>query len=218
MKKLRGHKPACKCVGCSAETRRRGMKALGLRKKTRKAAKAKPVLGTHKELSERLERKRRMGFPFYENARKAHRRAVRKAIRRNKTKKHKPALRRFMRTHRKRRHANPAGNLIGTSPVVHAAYTYRFPKARLITGQNSYQVRIIGIRSGTALPIGYGSTVRAIDYRNDAKAMRAYKRRAPFRHTFTKKARIVMSGWGTVGTNSGYIVIESSSHIWEKQS
>lgn len=31
-KKLRGHKPACKCVGCSAKTRRRGMKALGLRK------------------------------------------------------------------------------------------------------------------------------------------------------------------------------------------
>lgn len=52
--KLKGHKPACKCVGCSAATRARGMKKLGLTKRAPKShsKRKKMMRGAIKKLAD----------------------------------------------------------------------------------------------------------------------------------------------------------------------
>lgn len=193
-KKLRGHKPACKCVGCSAETRRRGMKALGLSKNPpRKAHKGKTKRAIAKSI-------------------KRHAKKTAALVKPRKRRKYKKLLRKIAAAkclpNRKRRarHSNPAGNLIGTSVVIHSSRG-RTRGARLLTGPGENRFTVLGTGSKRI----DGARVKAVDYRHDAKAMRAYGRIAPFRHRFTSPAHVLSSG-------GGRIVIQSSRRIWEKQS
>lgn len=144
------------------------------------------------------------------------RRMVRAAVKKLAAMKKFPNPKRRRRVVRKaapkrvvRRHANPGGSLIGTSPILHVrGRRFAFPGARLVTGSTGNRVNVEGIR-GKRYPLNH--RVMAIDYRHDAKAMRAYGRKAPFRHKFTCEARVISAG-------SGKIVIESSRSIWEKKS
>lgn len=203
MKKLKGHKPGCKCVGCSADTRRRGMKALGLSKSAPRSAKkrAKMVRAAVKKLAK---------MKKYPNPKRRSRRPADYGLKITRAilKRDRAEGVRKLRAAKKRRHANPAGNLIGTSPVLHVrGRAFSFPGARLVTGSNPHRANVVGIR-GRRYPMNH--RVLCIDYRNDGKAMRAYGRIAPFRHKFTSEARIISAG-------SGKIVIECRSTIWEKQ-
>lgn len=177
-KKLKGHKPACKCVGCSAATRARGMAKLGLSKGRK-----------------------------HKNARKAHRGPVKrlrvKALAKRFKKKLKKAARVDTRRHRKatKKHANPSSFLIGTSPVMHTSRgRFAYKGARLITGPGEHCFSIIGGKAHRHPAPGV--KVSCIDYRHDAKALRSYGRIAPFRHRFSSAASVKSSGTGRIVVQS----------------
>lgn len=203
--KLKGHRPACKCVGCSAATRARGMKALGLHpNKARVSKGAKTpgarIVGKSRKSRRKQIRRAQAAFERIDRATgsKISKLADRKSFP-NPRRRRNPARRVV-------RHGNPAGNLIGTSAVLHVgARAYR-AGGRLMTGPGPHRFTITGARS---LRLD-GKRIRAVDYRHDAKALRAYGRVAPFRHKFTRPAWIQSSG-------GGRIVVESRSPLWEKQ-
>lgn len=186
-KKLKGHKPHCKCVGCSADTRRRGMKALGLSKKA-------PRSHSKRRRMVRAAVKKLAAMKKYPNPKR------RKKI---KARRKPAALQR--RNLAKRRHANPVGHSIGTAVLVFSSRG-NVRGARLMTGPGEHRFTVLGTGSRRI----DGAKVRRVEYRNDAKAMRAYGRRAPFQHTFSSPAHVLSSG-------GGRIVIESSRRLWEKQ-
>jgi hypothetical protein len=187
------------------------MNALGLSKKAPRssAKRARMVTAAIKKLAKMKKfpnRGRKAKSPGYRKGKGYARKQLkvrRKAARLNVVRKSKS------------RHTNPVGSLIGTSPALHIGHRIVRLRGRLVTGPGEHRVTILSslLAGAGKFPrsLFAGARVKAIDYRHDAKALRAYGRVAPFRHRFTTPARVLSSG-------GGRIVIESSSRIWEKQS
>jgi len=85
---------------------------------------------------------------------------------------------------------NPAA-LIGTSPVLYTDNgVYHFPGGKLVIGRGSHDFAVIASRRLHRVP-SVDSRVRRIDYNNNAKALKFYKRVGPFRHVFKEKPYII---------------------------
>jgi hypothetical protein len=128
-----------------------------------------------------------------------------------------PAMaRQFMRKLKRRRvHRNPVQGVIGTSPVVYLdrGSKLAFKGGTLRTGLEP-RTFDVHMKAGTGYP-GWmlGRPVLKIEYRNDAKALRFYKRVGPFRHVF--KTRPTVTRIDRVG--GGYVVTMSSrTPAWRK--
>ncbi len=201
--KLKGHKPACKCVGCSAATRRRGAAALHRPRQRPKhknplafhGGKTRPYCGncgqwqgpTRAGYLDCSSECARRGFEHKRTLRELKKRELGNPLRRKKP-------------------AKTSMPLIGTSPRVYAPRVApKFPGARLYAGPQSNQVSILGkfSKRGSLL----GARVSRIDYDNRAKALRAYGKPGRFRHDFKSPAKVSH-------VSAGRIVIASSSRIW----
>jgi hypothetical protein len=113
------------------------------------------------------------------------------------------------------KHRNPTQGLIGTSPTVYLdrGSKIHFKGGALRTGVEP-RTFDIWMRTGTGYP-GWmlGRPVHKIEYHNDAKALKFYKRRGPFRHVF--KTCPTVSRIDRVG--AGYVVTMSSRKpAWRK--
>lgn len=131
----------------------------------------------------------------------------------------KKELQRLRKIVRERGHHNPAlpiypKDIIGTSPVIHTDKgIYRFPSAKLVIGRYAHDFGIIASRRLHKAPI-IGLEVFRLDYRNDAKAYKFYKRVGPFKHVF-KERPIIASVIGGAGDRFT-ILFKMNSKAWRK--
>lgn len=154
--KLKGHKPGCRCVGCSAATRSRGMARLGMNpKRRRKVRKANP---------------RRRAAPKKARARR---------VRRNPP--YGPGSRGVNVSWSRKRNPESESTFIGRAPTLTVAGqgNLQFPRGMLHRGVDGYSVRL---DLGGAPAPRPGSRVTRIEYDDPVKAVEAYKEIGRFRH------------------------------------
>lgn len=234
MKKLKGHKPACKCVGCSAATRARGMKALGLTKKAPKSHSkrrgmmraAVKKLGDMKKYPNPLTRKEAIAEIKYaryllEHGKKRSDEKSRayyfgRAEGHVSAVTHNSKIRQVQRVTKKM--AERVGKALYSNPAKHGPFIGVNPTLRFDTGRAiRYPGKMYAGKDGSSVVIFSPHSanivhhqVRAVEYDNKAKAMRAYGRPGRFLHTFKTPVSVKSPG-------SGIIVLKSSSRIWRTQ-
>ena len=155
---LKGHRRTCRCVGCSAETRARGMRSL------------------RRALPNRRRKVARRARPDYRLGKAAKR----------KVKEMASVLRKALKFNRRRkvRHANPpegAVSRVGTAPTltVSGHGSLQYPRGAL---RVSSDPRSIYLDLGGAAPPVPGSRVTRIEYDDPVKAVEAYGEIGRFRH------------------------------------
>lgn len=198
-KKLKGHKKGCKCVGCSADTRRRGMAKLGLLKKVRranrtpKAARANPK-GKPYDMIYCAKCLQFHAPPAHKGTHKAYKRSLAATLDR----KRRASVHKVMRKAAKRGgHKYRPAKRLKNSPL-----KFIGSNVRLITNRGSFNVGgkvyggpgayavTVACSHGKGHAVPLGSLVRRMEYDNRPKALRAYGKAGRFYHNFSASVRV----------------------------
>lgn len=212
---LKGHKPACKCVGCSAATRKRGMSSLGIGGSRAKVAASVPNRKRRKTRKHKNTRGRDKATFAYADS-KAHKRRMEKLRRRaaitqkkakgrmlNRKAKNRPVVRR-------RRNPADAGGFIGRAPSLSVSRygDFQFPSGTLFATSDPHVVRLFAGVGAKVPP--EGSKVTRIEYDDPVKAVEAYKEIGRFRHDCSDPFVVGQA-------QGGNVLLTSKSTAWRRE-
>lgn len=210
MKKLKGHKPGCRCVGCSSATRKRGMAKLGLknrrghrnplnRSESRHVARtAAQAIRTSEYNAKKKSGKQARYFQGKAVA-------LAETLSMSETRAGRKAGRKLEGRARSLKNPRQETHFIGSRVTLYVSgRVYPYESSTIFGGPDTYSATV-HVQTKHWPPLN--GRVTRIDYDNPEKAMRAYGKNGRFRHDFTSPARIYSVG-------AGRITVNSQSRIW----